>query len=108
MVRYEGMAIQARSEREIACAVAASCHAEEVDEVRALVDADAAKGAFDRLAWRSPEFAAITAGRALRISLISEFGVRWIRDRPGRGRQAELEHPGEMSGGGGPAKIGRR
>lgn len=75
MIRYEGMAIQARSEREIACAVAASCHAEEVDEVRALADADAAKGAFDRLAGLSPELAAIAADKVLRISLISEFGV---------------------------------
>jgi hypothetical protein len=73
-VFYDGLAFAIRKGDIVRLATVASLPAKEMDEIRALRDADNARAAFETLARSAPEIAVLVADKQVQVSLLSEFG----------------------------------
>lgn len=70
LIHYDGATLALKDENQIAFAMYASCPVEQLDESRALQDAQSAQSVFEFLQGMSPDFAKLAAGRTLRVSIM--------------------------------------
>jgi hypothetical protein len=73
-VLYDGLAVLPHPAGELTVVGIASAPVPELDEVRALQDAERCLAGFEALARLSPELAGLAAERKVRVSLITEYG----------------------------------
>lgn len=73
-VLYDGLAFALRPGNALRLASAVSLPPGEMDEIRALRDAEQARTAFEALARSSPEIAALASDKQIHVSLLSELG----------------------------------